>query len=690
MLLCGMLLACGNALARPLVLESHDLPIAAIAMAHAGDELIAIEWADANPSDPDVLTRANFYRRNAGQWVFQRTLMSETAPSSASNAVVAMSASVAGIVMPSGLHVFERTATGWIRRALDVTPRLQGRTIDVDGDTILATASAECSSEALVLSRWTSGRWAISARLPAYGGCLGGMDLDGATAIVHSTSEDLSVPAQAEIFERAGGRWMSTARFLSPESQQGQYGPAVAIHGALALVAGSDFGTHIYRRGATGWAEAGVLSSADSIDFSKQLATELQITEDYVLQRGGNISRNNSVVYVYRERADQTFEHLAYLVTEGPESMSTVRVSGNRVIGMERAGGPYEVELPASFEVPPLVQDDFESGASQWLPRPGSQFAIKADGATHVYRQASLAGDAAAIHSVERTNQSVSADIQPLAFNGADPWVGLMTRYTDEANYYCVTLRSSGRIAIQRMYNGVFTELASVPWEVVAGRHYRVTLESSGSRHAVFIDGFFRVEAYDSQLPQGRGGLRMYQASADFDNVVVTPGPLTNLAYTELFTESGFWVGDPAPVRLVQTEPLGIARVLTGPAREDQIVQADVTVDSFASSGSPWVGLIARYVDAYNYYYVSARQTNQLSLRKLTNGATTVLGTVSLPVTLGQPFTLRLEAIGDRLRVYVNDEVRIERRGAEVVVGRAGAHTNNAVAFFEGYRAYEP
>src|SRR5688500_17879021 len=104
MLLCGMLLACGNALARPLVLESHDLPIAAIAVAHAGDELIAIEWADANPSDPDVLTRANLYRRNAGQWVFQRTLMSETAPSSASNAVVAMSTSVAGIVMPSGLH----------------------------------------------------------------------------------------------------------------------------------------------------------------------------------------------------------------------------------------------------------------------------------------------------------------------------------------------------------------------------------------------------------------------------------------------------------------------------------------------------------------------------------------------------------------------------------------------------------
>jgi len=119
-------------------------------------------------------------------------------------------------------------------------------------------------------------------------------------------------------------------------------------------------------------------------------------------------------------------------------------------------------------------------------------------------------------------------------------------------------------------------------------------------------------------------------------------------------------------------------------------VQSMITVDAFAPTGSPWVGLIARYVDANNYYYVTARKANRLSLRKLTNGVVSELGSVSFPVAAGAPFVLRLEAIGDRLRVYVNDELKLERAGAQVVAGKVGVMTYRASALFDAYTAYEP
>ena len=84
------------------------------------------------------------------------------------------------------------------------------------------------------------------------------------------------------------------------------------------------------------------------------------------------------------------------------------------------------------------------------------------------------------------------------------------------------------------------------------------------------------------------------------------------------------------------------------------------------------------------------RKTHELSLRKLTDGANTELGTVPFPVTLGQPYLLRVDAIGDRLRVYVDDVLFIERPVSDIVVGKVGVMTYRTAATFSQYTAYEP
>lgn len=694
LLLGGALFACASAFARPLVLEPNDKPdLYATAIAHTRDEFIALESHQVDPDEPDVFVwTANLYRRQTGgTWTLHQQLITETGTFFGTSTSVSMSATTAAVRMPSGLHVFERTSTGWIEAPLDVTPRPQGFRVDVERTHILATQDADCAPEAIALGRLANGHYAVTGRLavPA-GGCVDGFDLDRDFAIVRSTFADVAAQDTAQIFARTGTTpgWSVAATFASPESDTGLFGPEVAIQGRLALVSGSDLGAHVYYLGANGWQDEGLLVTPDSYEYPGQFSRSLQIAGNYVVQVGWNINRRTEVANLYRIREGFHFDQIGVLATDSPNGLSSARFAADRIVALQQ-GRPLVYNVPASFDVPALVQDDFQTGvAAQWTTLPGSQFAVTSNGATQVFRQSSLAGDAGAVHPSSLTNQSVSADIRPTAFNGADRWFGLMTRYTDNANYYYVTVRSSGVIALRRMFRGVVTQLASVPLDVAAGQDYRITLESSGSYHAVYVDGVLLMQRYDTSLRSGRAGLRTFRTAAEFDNVVVSPGPQASLVYTQRESAGGSWNG--TPTEILQSFIEGTATYVSGHPREDQVVQAMITVDSFAPTGSPWVGLIARYVDTNNYYYVTARKGNQLSLRKLTHGAVTVLGTVNHPVAPGRTFVLRLEAIGDRLRVYVNDELQLERAGAQVVAGKVGLATYRATASFDAYTAYEP
>jgi pectate lyase len=83
-------------------------------------------------------------------------------------------------------------------------------------------------------------------------------------------------------------------------------------------------------------------------------------------------------------------------------------------------------------------------------------------------------------------------------------------------------------------------------------------------------------------------------------------------------------------------------------------------------------------------------RANELSLRKLTNGAITVLDSEPYTRQAGVPVKLRLEAVRDRVRVYVNGELRLEHAGEAIVPGKMGLMTYKASAAFENYVAYEP
>ena len=686
-MLIGALCACAGATARPLVLESTEVvPAYSRDFGFAGDEVISTDSAGIPNTDPERFrTTADLYRRGAdGKWVFVQNLATDTGVEWP--AFAAMTPSVAAVSMPNGLRVFERSSSGWTESAVDPASRIQGGKVDVVGNTILVNGATSCSSQASVLTRGTTGVWAISAHLVAPGGgCIDGLDLDEGQAIAHiSYGED--VPSNAVIYQRSGSSWNAVAT-LEPQDSGLKYGPVVALRGALAIVADRYRGPNVYRRdSAGGWQPAGLLPNPDSYDNGQETSS-IAISDQFIVQESWSNNWRAAVLNVFRRQADQTFQHVAILAGAPGDA----HIDGTRVVASYYTD-VHVFQLPNSFDVPPLVQDDFESGnAQQWTVMPGSQFAVVNDEQTHFYRQSSVAGDAGAIYPGDMTNQHVSADIRPLAFNGSGRWVGLMTRYTDPSNYYYVTLRNTDVLSLRRVVNGVITQLASYRMTASLQWH-RIELESSGTYQTVYVDGNLVMYAFDSALSHGHAGIRTYRASADFDNVVVSPGPVAGLESTDRVATGGSWTptwgwGSP---NFSQTQAdSGDARATSGLPREDMSVQATVTFDGVSATGTPWAGLLARYVDDRNYYYVTVR-ANEISLRKLTNGAITVLDHESFTRSPGTPIDLRLEAIGDRLRVYVDDVLRLEHAGAEVVAGKAGVMTYRAAATFSNYVAREP
>ena len=91
-----------------------------------------------------------------------------------------------------------------------------------------------------------------------------------------------------------------------------------------------------------------------------------------------------------------------------------------------------------------------------------------------------------------------------------------------------------------------------------------------------------------------------------------------------------------------------------------------------------------------NYYYVTVRNDNTVSLRKLVNGQIVVLDTAPLTVSLGTWYTLRLEAVGSALRTYVNGRLLLEANDSTHSEGSYGLATFRTSAQFDDFIATQP
>ena len=715
-LLCliGALFCCTVASGRPQFIEpTRALRVDGLSFIQAdvdGDWILArgLYITNIDPNDPDWTFDwwerfVVFHRSPAGAWQQVQTLADEYLIFNSDEHFAAphdlvLQNGIAAFSTNSGFHIFELVSGAWVPRSVVGTPPSPPVDLDFDGITLLAS-DGSCSTAATAYTRQSNGSWAAQGELIGQAECdeffQRELSVRGPRALVFEDGPFTSAPNdQVRVFERSGGAWqpgMTLPPPPTPPPPADLFGPALALRGDVAMVAGN--GTHVYRRGASGFAYAGKIPLL-TYALDRPFAFDLEIGPQFALQTYPGPSTAFDIA-VLQPNSSGGYDHLATL--GGAYDQRSLSISNRRVVAS--SGGMVSVyDLPQTFSPTTATYHDFENGTPGWTALAG-QFAVATRGATRVYRQSSLTGDAVAVNSADLKATLITADVRPTAFDGPTRWVGLMARYIDENNFYYVTIRGNNSVSIRKKVNGVITELRTFWPQVEVGKNYRVSFEVIGNR-LKYYQGEYVIDAYDpdNSLPHGRAGVRTYRATADFDNVIITPAPLQELGGGPRFADismfdivDGSWTAG-GIFGLDQTSTSGNARILHGPAPDDQVLSISARLNNIGTqtSGSHWMGAMVRYTDPSNYYYVSLRTSNELSLRKVVNGVITELARTPFSLQQNVSYRLRIEAIGTKLIVYVNDQVRLQANDASHPRGRNGLVTYRAAASFAGYTAWQP
>ena len=573
-----------------------------------------------------------------------------------------------------------------------------------------------CVPNVHIFAPTETGDWRTLAVLPGEpfaSGCDndsrgGPIDSSGSWAISWQAQPEGRSP-HALIFRDYGGTtgWYTFA-YGAADRPAGatDFGPEVGISNIDAYVSGgNENGTYVFRETPQmGFNLAGTLQPVDGY-MGAGHATGLAHSAEFVLSRAFSFDRNAHVVHVFRSAENLPYEHVATLVGRNGESLGArVAISGRRVLVGGGDGQVHYFELPATLAAPSPRQETFASGITAWSASAGSAYTAVVSGASRLYRQAAIDRETRAVYApADWTNQAVETDVRPRTFGAPDAGFGLSTRYQGTHNFFDVVVRANGLVELRRMASSRLKTLARTNVTITAGRNYRLRLESIGTQHRVYLDRRLILEADATGPTHGRAVLTTDRTAADFDNVLVTPTPFTTLYATNFEGESpgpwhvsgfGLWsLWSGSSKVYFQSSIAGDARAAIGAPADDQIVRVRARLNTFATpigAQERWFGVMARQSDERNYYYLTLRSTNQLSLRKFVDGAATVLASTPFTVTPATWYDLRLEAVGNELRAYVNGTLRLEATDNAHASGRSGPVMFKAAADYDDFIAYQP
>jgi hypothetical protein len=647
-----------------------------------------------------------FERDTAGAWRQTAKLTSpRVGDLYGSDVAVGGNAIAVGAAFSGQTHVYEKQSGSWqpVATLSSVSGGGNGYSVAIENNLL---AISNLSPHGMAIYRRETSGW---VRIASYvnGEALQDDDYFGPAVdispnfAIHGSwgSDDPPIPSTAFIYSPGvGGNWAqpSVAQITQPgvSPRANGFSSTVEITPSTALISG-----YVFTRNSTGqWINLGSIPTRAVLDDDDVTVLGLPAPLRYV-----TLSRRASTsAWPWSVRAELATSD-AGIITD----MSSH--NGRALLTSYRNNVAYVYEPPANLDRANLSQDDFQDGdAIGWSTTPGSSFAVASSGAFRFYRQSSVTGNSAALwQNAIGNDQAIQADITPRAFDGADRWFGLVTRHVDINNYYYVTARSGGSVQLKRMRAGTFTTLGSATLPIAIGTTYRIRLESVADHVRVLVNDRPVIRVRDAALSGGQPGLMTYKTRADFDNVIVNPNP-GYVAFGDdfeslrccLYTLTGDWVRVQSNGGWIrrQSDVTGGARLLPENAgrpgfgtQGDQIVQADLRPTQF-SGADRWVGLIARYRDQSNYHYVTLRSSGALDIRKLVNGSIQTLASVPFPVQINVTYRVRLEAIGTRLRAYVNGTLRAEASDASLTrsVSSAGVATYKAAVDLDNFYVSQP
>jgi hypothetical protein len=644
---------------------------------------------------------ALLYRRSSstGAWSYRRTLVTRVGAFARMD--VRMRNGIAAVQFGGNVSLFEYSGGDYVP-ATSAAPIRHPGGVAISGKSVLIGGD-NCNYDGVIYQKGTNGVWSITGRLDDNAGeCENDglvVELNYDYALVRS-----SYGRTTAVWHRNGTAvdWIPSGVLTLPPDV-GNSDKPYALQGATAV--GNN--GHVWRRSGTStWTRQG---KATSVDIDNGFG----ITFEAVYRDGVLVTSESgrwATPRAYVEASPGRFEHLATLATS--DNATALDIAGRTVVAVARDSfaSSWNVEvftLPTPLRAPAPVVNDFEDLDASDFEVVRGQFAVASRGGNDVFAQGSTSVFAVAL--VEQSDwadyQRVEADVVP-TFGAAGSWVGAVANYVDRNNYYYLAVYGDNSMKIARRLNGAETVLSQGIW--YGARPGRITLTVDDGTVSAWINDSSYIYAFDRSLTRGRAGIATWRAQGDFDNVHAAAteplvlfarewGPWGSQIDVDLTTISGNWQvivdEDDYTQGLAQLDTSGDALAVVGTPVANQEVIARARLDSYAASQEgAWFGLVARYVDPQNYYYVTARSTDQLQIRKKVNGVVTVLATVNFKAAPapGQYIEYRFKVVNDQLHVYADNVLLLAAHDSDIPRGKYGLASYRTAATYEWLTVRQP
>jgi len=664
-------------------------------------QAVAIDggWAIVLADRPGGRVALLYARESSGSWAYRSVLLDVADTPENLRAGLEMKNGIAAVQLNDTIAIYELINSNWQRGTTLATLRYPGG-LAISGNGILIGAN-RCQDGAFIYQKAATGVWGVTGRIPGGGGLCSTaptpVELNYDYALVRIAARFVGVYRPSGSVD-----WTLVGQIQIPDDASTAAG-AMALQKSTAVSPGSA----VFRRTGAAWGYVGQLQPVDYGNGTGHAGTVEYRDGVLLASEGWSEMHQYTKPYVYLENTGGTFDHVGILETSGFTQDFDIS-KGTVVASFENFGdtGVDVFNLPSPLPPPRSITNDFNArDISGFQQTAGSQFALAGNVYNYLYRQSSTTGESVAVLTGSDWNhyQSIEADITPTAFDGTDRYVGLAVRYIDIGNNYYVTWRSSNVIQLRRKVNGAFVTLAERPLPLALNTRHKVRLSMAGSRLAVDVDGANVLSANDTTFSHGRAALIAYRARADFDNVFASPTAPLNINFNDWvfywygfgrpFTElGGNWeiTGQNDPEGLSQTTTTDLALAVNGVATLDQVITANIRLDSFAAPTGAWFGLLARYVDESNYYFLSMRSSNQLQIRKIVGGVTTVLRAVTFTAAPGAMHEYTFRVVGKELHAFVDGQLVATALDDALPRGKYGMGTYRAAATWQDFSADQP
>ncbi|TCN26836.1 fructan beta-fructosidase [Mesobacillus foraminis] len=271
--------------------------------------------------------------------------------------------------------------------------------------------------------------------------------------------------------------------------------------------------------------------------------------------------------------------------------------------------------------------------------------------------------------------------------NGREGSGGLVFRADKSAkNGYVVSLDAKNdRIMLSKNVDGTNEELARKSFPLHTSAAYHVKVETKGEHIQVFVNGQSIIEKLDSEFDSGFYGLTAWNSTAAFRNVKFqnTTSFQTNLSKWKVV--SGSWTDS---MEGKSGSSLEDAFIISGQIKDNFIYEASIKVSG--TKGGNGAGALVFRADpmAANGYMANIDALNNtMKMMKLENGKISVLAEKEMNIEAEQAYNLKVSAIDENIKVYLNDQLIHDIVDGSYSKGQLGLNVWNSSTTFQNVQS---